>query len=53
MNNPQNLSEAISLGISNSWYIFVGCLLLGIIITIGLKKFEKWAYKKIKKIKKK
>jgi len=49
MNNPQNLSEAINLGISNSWYIFVGFLLLGIIIAIGLRKFEKWAYKKIKK----
>jgi len=50
---PHNLSEAVVYAIEQNWWVIILVVVIPIGYTILMRKFEKWAYKKIKKIKKK
>ena len=53
MNQPHNLTQSLYFALKQNWWVII----LVIIIPIGyaclMKKFEKWAEKNIKSLKKK
>ena len=53
MNNPKNLTEAVSDAISQNWWVIVLVIVIPIGYAILMRKFEKWAERKIKNFKKK
>jgi len=53
MNEPKNLTEAIIYAIEKDWWVIFLIVVIPITFAILIKKFEKWAEKKIKNIKKK
>jgi hypothetical protein len=53
MNEPKNLTKTILYAIEKEWWVIVFVVVIPITFAILMKKFEKWAEKKIKNIKKK
>jgi hypothetical protein len=53
MNQPHNSSEAIDFAIAQNWLVIILVVVVPIVYAILMKKFETWAEKKIKSLKKK
>ncbi len=53
MNDPKNLTEAVSNAISQNWWVIVLVIVIPIGYAVLMKKFEKWAEGKIRSFKRK
>jgi len=50
---PQNLSDAIFYAIAQDWWVIILVVVIPLGYAVLMRKFEKWAERKIKNIKKK